>query len=105
MSDVTWRKCGASDSKCQCGLIWDVKADRVVATVNKKDESGEWSDEAFHRHADIIAAAPSLALALEVAQEALRALENYHWHDMPAIEAFEHVRGIARRALEGSQAK
>lgn len=97
MSVATWRKCGASDSLCKCGLIWDVKADCVVATVNKKDESGEWSDEAFQRHADLIAAAPGLSAEVARLRTALQEIRDVYGIGHLA----NHMRNIARSALQG----
>jgi len=77
---------GGTDGVCDCmqARVRELESERDAAR-----ESREWY-------------AKCLAVALNenaVARKALEALENYHWHDMPALEAFEQVRGIASRAL------
>ena len=72
-----WKPCGASDSKCPCGLLWAVIADSVLVHV-PKEGSNMFEEAGCGTHADLdfIAAArlgvPSLILTIEKLQLALK---------------------------------
>jgi hypothetical protein len=90
---VRWQRCGAP--ACKCGLIHDLDADDVVATVHRVTESGEWSEVGFLRHVALIEAAPKMHDALRII------LDVFAHHDgrrLP-IGASNQIYAAARAAL------
>ena len=75
-----WEPCKANDGTCECGLIWSVHADDVVATTAVEDRDHVWTEERAKADRDFIAAArtdvPALVSLARTQQERIRELEE-----------------------------
>lgn len=70
-----WRTCSASNGRCQCGLIWSVPADVVVAQLSNDEDSPQRTSDEGAANAALIAAAPDMLAALDESFSILRLLD------------------------------
>ena len=113
-----WTTCGAQDGKCCCGLIWNGCGEMTVASVDKDNEAGTWTDEAFQANKAFIASArtavPELVAWVRELEKVVDALaQDECWS--PPLDAADHDEAClsckakalshsdTRAALEGGE--
>jgi len=99
-----WKQCGASNQECQCGQIWSIPHDIVVA-VAQRDFQG--ADQAYPKHAQfvanmaVLAAAPDMLVELRIAREIIANITPDKQFSSEALATRLHEINVVLHKAEG----